>query len=140
MSQPTNIERGGFGRGARSRRLIGSTLAVLVAMGAMLYGLRYHVDVDLHQPAWSEAADYLKKQQRLGYHLYGRIEGPPRWPARAIARVDAPSGGGISFHAPSGQHHIYSKFPDTVSFKAVTFAPEKGERPFVLVLGRKIEQ
>jgi hypothetical protein len=130
--------RGGFGR-LGGRRLLGSTLAVLVALVAVLYGLRFHADVDLYQSAWTEA-DYLHKQKQLGYNVYGRIEGPPRWPARAIARVDSGKLGGIEFAAPSGQKHVYNNFPGDVQFKAVTFAPEKGNRRFVVVLGRPTAQ
>src|SRR5262245_36181224 len=135
MSQPMHAElrRCRFSDLSR-RQLIGGTVGGLAAVIATLYAVRSHIDIDLYQPGWRQQ-DYMNKQIDLGYRLYGQIEGPPRWPARAVRRVDGGTPGRIEFAAPSGQSHVYDNFPG-VQFKAVTFAPELGGRNFVLVLGR----
>ena len=127
------IERPPVGRG---RRIVGATALVLAWAFVAMYAGRCFADFDLWQPWWSEAS-FLKKQEARGYRVYGRIEGPPRWPAIAYQRVDGAAVGSVSFHAPSGQHHRYQNFPD-VEFKAVTFLPSgRNAKSFVMVLGRK---
>jgi len=92
-------------------------------------------DMDVGQPWWTEAR-FMAKQRALGYRLYGRIEGPPGWPAVAIGRVDAKDVGGITFTGPSGVPHTYRNFPG-IRFKAVTMLPAGSRKGrFVVVLGK----
>jgi hypothetical protein len=130
------IEQRPAGRG---RRIAGWGALVLAWAFVAMYAGRCFLDFDVMQPWWSEAS-FIRKQAERGYRVYGRIEGPPRWPAIATRRVDGAAAGGVSFHAPSGQHHVYQNFPD-VEFKAVTFLPSgRNASSFVMVLGRKIER
>jgi hypothetical protein len=129
-------ERPPVGRG---RRIVGATALVLAWAFVAMYAGRCFADFDLWQPWWS-AASFEKKQAARGYRIYGRIEGPPHWPAITYRRIDGADVGGVSFHAPSGQHHVYQNFPD-VEFKAVTLRPLSGTgAAFVVVLGRETER
>jgi len=133
---------GGNVASPRARRIGGWLLGVAATVVFLCTVPGWLLDVDLAQ-FWSSETAYLKRQRELGYRVYGRIEGPMRWPAIAYGRVDGKELGRIEFAAPSGQEHIYPNFPD-IQFKAVTFQPSgrrlldrERPRPFVMVLGRR---
>lgn len=134
-----HLPRIGGGPARRGRRVAGVVGMILAWGFVAMYAGRCFGDFDLGQPWWSEAS-FRQKQEARGYRIYGRIEGPLRWPAITYRRVDADAPGGIAFHAPSGQQHIYDKFPEDVQFKAVTLWPSgRNAKPFVVVLGRKLD-
>lgn len=138
-----NRDRTGWSAVSPMARRIGAWLLGVAAAVLFLCTVPgWLLDVDLGQ-FWSSETAFLKRQRDLGYRVYGRIEGPMRWPAIAYGRVDGGDLGSIEFTAPSGQKHIYPNFTD-VRFKAVTFQPlgkrlldRERPKPFVIVLGRK---